>query len=315
MDLIRRQWFFFALAAVFILVLADPTRILVESGRVFKDNHGPDILIFLIFILSGCIIDVEQIRAGLRDFSSTLTALLLIVVVSPIAAVLLGLSGSQTGIILGLYIVSVMPTTLSSGVVMTDKAGGNMAHALFITILSNIVAIVSIPVVLSFLLRFLDQERSLVIDQGAIILKLIIIVLLPLTAGMILKHRVFDMTQTQRQLFQNLNQWMVVFIIFMSLASVRDILLSRLDSILVILPLTLVFHTILLAAAFGFCKLFRIDKGRRESVIFMGSQKTLPLSIVIQMNYFPEFGTALLVCVLHHVVHLMMDGYLCEKLK
>ena len=35
---------------------------------------------------------------------------------------------------------------------------------------------------------------------------------------------------------------------------------------------------------------------------------------MIQVTYFSEFGTALLVCVLHHIVHLMMDGYLSTKM-
>jgi len=35
---------------------------------------------------------------------------------------------------------------------------------------------------------------------------------------------------------------------------------------------------------------------------------------MIQVTYFSEFGTALFVCVLHHIVHLMIDGYLSTKM-
>jgi sodium/bile acid cotransporter 7 len=55
--------------------------------------------------------------------------------------------------------------------------------------------------------------------------------------------------------------------------------------------------------------------GRRESILFMGGQKTLTLSIILQVSLFPQYGLALAVCVLHHIIHLMMDGYLVEKLK
>lgn len=47
----------------------------------------------------------------------------------------------------------------------------------------------------------------------------------------------------------------------------------------------------------------------------MGGQKTLPLSVILQMSLFPDYSIALLVCVVHHIVHLMMDGYLVERLK
>jgi sodium/bile acid cotransporter 7 len=47
----------------------------------------------------------------------------------------------------------------------------------------------------------------------------------------------------------------------------------------------------------------------------MGGQKTLPLSIILQVSLFSQYGIALVVCVLHHIVHLAMDGYLVERLK
>jgi sodium/bile acid cotransporter 7 len=75
-----------------------------------------------------------------------------------------------------------------------------------------------------------------------------------------------------------------------------------------------VFHLILLGSSFILIRFFQVGKGRRESIIFMGSQKTLPLSVMIQVTYFSEFGIALLVCVVHHIVHLMIDGYLSTKM-
>ena len=62
-------------------------------------------------------------------------------------------------------------------------------------------------------------------------------------------------------------------------------------------------------------KVFKIAKGKRESVIFMGGQKTLALSVILQVSLFPEFGLALVFCVVHHIVHLIMDAYLINHLK
>jgi hypothetical protein len=47
----------------------------------------------------------------------------------------------------------------------------------------------------------------------------------------------------------------------------------------------------------------------------MGGQKTLPLSVILQVSLFPGFGLALVVCVTHHIVHLIMDAYLISYLK
>ena len=112
-----------------------------------------------------------------------------------------------------------------------------------------------------------------------------------------------------------INQCCVICIVFMSLSGAKEILISKSSSFFLIVPLVIVFHLCLLGFSFLISRLFNIGKGKRESVIFMGSQKTLPLAVMLQMTYFPEYGTALLVCVVHHITHLMIDGYLAVKFK
>ncbi|MCK4767246.1 MAG: bile acid:sodium symporter, partial [Desulfobacula sp.] len=119
MQKIKKQWFLLGLVLIFLVVILDPSNTLVKIGMVLKDNHGPEIMIFLIFIISGLLIESDQIRAGIKDIKSTLLSLLVIVVFSPIAAGLLCLLPLETGVVIGLFIVAVMPTTLSSGIVMT----------------------------------------------------------------------------------------------------------------------------------------------------------------------------------------------------
>jgi sodium/bile acid cotransporter 7 len=82
-----------------------------------------------------------------------------------------------------------------------------------------------------------------------------------------------------------------------------------------IVAMVFVYHGLLLLAGWFFIRISRREKGRRESILFMGTQKTLPLSIILQVSLFPQYGIALVVCVLHHIVHLAMDGYLVERLK
>lgn len=78
--------------------------------------------------------------------------------------------------------------------------------------------------------------------------------------------------------------------------------------------LSALFHLGLLSCAFVSVYMFSVPRGRMESIIFMGSQKTLPLSIVLQVTLFPQYGQALMVCVLHHLVSLLIDGFLVGRL-
>jgi sodium/bile acid cotransporter 7 len=271
-------------------------------------------MIFVIFLLSGLIIEIDQIRAGIRDVKATSAALAVIVAMAPLAAAGLSRLPLETGVVLGLFLVAVVPTTLSSGVVMTGQAGGNIAHALFITILSNGVAIVSIPLVLPLLLQPLHLSAALSIDQQAIFFKLLLLVLLPLTIGLAAKRLGLTVTPRMKKRLGLTNQSMILIIVFMSLSSARSVLMAQAATVLVIVPLVVGFHGFLLLAAFAACRLLSIGPGRREAVIFMGAQKTLPLAVMLQLTCFPTYGAALLVCVLHHILHLMMDSYLAARL-
>ena len=71
----------------------------------------------------------------------------------------------------------------------------------------------------------------------------------------------------------------------------------------------------MLAAAGLTIWLFKVERGRRESIIFMGGQKTLALAIVLQVSLFPQYGQALVFCVVHHFIHLIMDGFVVERLR
>ena len=200
--MIKKYWFIAGLLLVFAITVSDTTETVFGAGRWFKIHGGPDAVIVLIFFFSGLILDFRQIRSGLKDLEGTLIVGVIIFLVAPVIAACFGMVPLDTGIKIGLFLVAVMPTTLSSG----DKIG-------------------------------------------------------------------------------------IVFL------------------------LVVTFHGILLVAAGVFTRFFKIGIGRRESVIFMGGQKTLPLSVILQVSLFPQYGLALVVCVLHHMVHLLMDGYLVGKLR
>ena len=314
-NTIKKQWFLCGLVLIFLAVIFDKTEQIALTGIYLKNHSGSSVMIFFIFILSGMILDIDQMKSGIKDIKSTLAALFIIIITSPFVAAVMSFLPLETGILLGMFLVAVMPTTISSGVVMTGNAGGNMAHALFVTIVSNCIAIVSIPLVLSILLLLQQQDTVLSIDQKAIIVKLLILVLLPLITGMFLKKMVFNITANRKKIMGIINQCCVICIVFMSLAGVKEILISKSSSFFLIVPLVIAFHLCLLGFSCLVSRLLNIGKGKRESVIFMGSQKTLPLSVMLQMTYFPEYGTALLVCVVHHITHLMIDGYLAVKFK
>ncbi len=300
---------------VFIITLADSSQTVSSIGKWLKTHHGPDFTIIMIFFVSGILLEADQIVSGLKDISGTLTALFIIFLVAPLAACLMNLSLNDTGMAIGIFLVAVMPSTLSSGVVMTGAAGGNMAHSLFITILANSLAVFTIPISLSLLLKLTGGSIDIVIDKTAIMIKLGLFVMVPLFFGIIAKRLAGIWFKRFSFKLNRLNQCMILMIVWMAVSQAREVIISSGKMTGNILLLVFVFHGVLLLAAGFLVWCFKFRKGRRESIIFMGSQKTLPLSIILQVSLFPQYGIALVVCVMHHIVHLLMDGYLVGRLK
>jgi len=313
-KLIKKYWFLLGLIAVFLITVGDPTAIIAEVGNWIKIHYGPGIVIFVIFLVSGMLLEPVQIRQGLTDFKGILLALGIIFLMGPLVAVPVAWTGLDTGIKIGLFVVAVMPTTLSSGVVMTGTAGGNIAHALVITVLANSLAIVTIPVSLDLLLGLIGSMTEVVIDKVSIMLKLAFLVLVPLACGLGIKFYGKSALNRITPKLQMVNQCLILAMVWMALSPSRETILHSGPEVVLVCLLVFVYHGCLLGAAALAIYLFKLERGRRESVLFMGAQKTLTLSVILQVSLFPEYGIALAVCVLHHIIHMIMDGYLAGKL-
>ncbi len=312
---VGKYWFLVGLAGVFVATLLDPTGIIVRAGRTLKLYHGPDVVIFLVFLFSGMLLNPEQIRSGLSDISGTLIALVLIFGVAPLLAAAVILIPLDTGVVIGLFLVAVMPTTLSSGVVMSGAAGGNPAHALFITILANILCMFTIPATLPVLLDLTGLSASgIVFDRMAVMIKIAFYVLVPLCIGLGVKYSAAPGLQSAGAGLQKINQCLILCIVWIGVSQAMPVLSRDWSGMIWIGGLTAIFHLLLLGGAFFAVYLFSVPRGRMEPIVFMGSQKTLPLSIILQVTLFSQYGQALMVCVLHHLVSLLIDGFLVGRL-
>ena len=308
---IKRNWFIVALAGICVVTLIDFTGTLAGMGRWFKAHSGADAVICTIFLCSGLILKREEILAGLRDIRGAVIALVIIFGIAPLLAYVIGLLPLDPAVRIGLFLVSVMPTTMSSGVVMTGAAGGNIAHALLITVLANGLSIVTIPFSIALLLETVD---AVPIDKVRMMIQMALLVLLPLLLGLFLRPKKGALLTSLQRGIPILNQCLILAIVWMGLSDAKNTVLSGGVQVFMILILSFVFHAVLLVAGFLAIRLFRIPKGRLESILFMGGQKTLPLSVLLQGKLFPQYGMALAFCVFHHFIHLMMDGYLVGRL-
>lgn len=315
---LRRQWFLTALVLVIAVTVMDATGTLPSAGLWLRDQGVPSAVIFIIFLLSGGMLDARQLAAGLREVKGTLAALGMIFLFGPALGALGGLAPLPEGIKIGLFLVATAPTTLSSGVVMTGAAGGNMAHALVITVAANSLAVAVVPVILPLLVPLAlagTASTAVVIDRSALIARLALLVLFPLSVGLVIKWGAGKRLNRWGAALQRICQGLIVVMVWIGIAGSRQTLMGGGGDLGLILALAAGYHALMLTGTWTAARLLAMGPGRRESLIFMGAQKTLTLGIILQVSLFPEYGQALVVCVAHHIVHLMMDGWLVGRLK
>lgn len=314
LKLLKEYWFLVGLGLIFVLTVFDPTDMLATAGRTMRLIHGPDMIIFLVFLFQGYLLNPDQIKRGLTDGKATFLALALIFIIAPVYAAAISFFPISTGVMLGLFLVAVMPTTMSTGVVMTGAAGGNPAHALFVSVITNSMATLTIAITLPILLALAGETAVIALDSWGMIKKIAWSVLVPFLIGISARAYIKTINITLGRRLSLTSQLLILTIVWIGVSQAKPVLLEGLVLAIQIAFLVLFFHLLMLLTGFAVTRLFSLGRGRMESVIFMGSQKTLPLSIILQVNLFPEYGAALIVCVLHHLVSLFVDGFLVGRL-
>lgn len=306
-DKLSRHWFMAGLAVVAVVTLFDGSGIVPGLGLRLSMARGAEGAIALIFFLSGLNLSASALKKGASDVPVIAASLFTIFLAAPALAGGLALLPLDPGLVIGLFIVASMPTTLSTGVVMTSAAGGNPATALAITILASWIGIVSVPFTLTILA---GRVVGIQFDAVAMALQIAGLIVAPLFAGMLLRGLLPGLIGPAARRTGVVNQLLVLAIVWMALSKSGDVIASQPTTLVVTSALSAFYHLFVLGAAFVLINVCGLRPGRREPVVFMGGQKTLPLSILVQTTIFPAYGQALVFCVVHHLVHLIMDGYL-----
>ncbi|MES1908288.1 MAG: hypothetical protein MHM6MM_001248 [Cercozoa sp. M6MM] len=152
-------------------------------GEWVSDNTpAVTICIILIFFLQGAKLRTSEIKTALRSRITIVLGIVMILFVTPWMAPVMLEVPLDDSLMLGLAIFANMPTTISSGAVLTAHAQGNVALALAFSVLTNLASVVTVP----FVLAASANASSVDIDAGALTVKLVLTVLVPVVCGKLL---------------------------------------------------------------------------------------------------------------------------------
>ena len=212
---------------------------------------------------------------------------------------------------IGLIIISTAPPTISSGVVITEVSKGNTVLALFLTIALNIIAIFTVPFVLAISLQ---AAGDIDIDQTALLLKMLYLVLLPFVIGKTIRNA--SAKRKVSPLWSYINSSCVVLIVYSSASSSHETFsrLTATDYSLIFTAVALV-HILLLVINFLTGKRLKLSAADSKAMLFVTSQKTLAVALAVLANINFETGSAIIVCLAFHFFQLFVDSVLASFLQ
>ncbi len=285
-----------------VWALADPA-----PGVWIKNMVGTPAMIMAIFLVSGMQADFRELKLD-RRFAGGLIlgGLFSLVLLAFIGWGALGAVRLDKMLLAGLLVMLAAPPTLSSGIVMTAQAAGNMMLAVAMTVLFNLGAILTLPLVLSFLL---SEAAADGVDAWAMLRSLIVMVLIPLFIGHLARkfllrgwwHRAIDYVPLVA----------TIGLIGTFFAAARDKILEiPLGMVMVVLVLCGGFHLLSMAGLWGVARLVRMDAGECKAMIFCGASKSATMALA--MVAIADLGAtaAVVPCLLFYALQMLMDAIL-----
>jgi len=136
---------------------------------------------FGIFVISGLTLRTKELGAALEAWPAGLYGLASILLFTPfLAQFIMQLQLFPREFITGLAMFCCMPTTLSSGVTLTQLVGGNSALALAITVVSNLLGIIFVPLSLAM---YIGAGAGVSLPTEQLFRSLVTRLLIPLIIG------------------------------------------------------------------------------------------------------------------------------------
>ncbi|MEZ5276390.1 MAG: bile acid:sodium symporter family protein [Opitutaceae bacterium] len=313
---IRRNWFLLGLVLAVLLAWVFPNGGSGGGGLPIGGlvNGG----VILIFLLQGLTLASEQVWQGLVRWRLHLLIQIFIFGITPLVAIGLTVAAGRLlppDLAIGFVFLGALPTTISSALVFTTLAGGNVTLALVNTTLSNLGGILLTPLWVSAFAQVQGTHFSL----GPVILKIALLILLPLCLGQILRRRLHQWADRRRKQFGTVSSLIVLFIVYTSFCeSVVSGFWGQTGAGVTLgaTGLVVLYFACVMILVLGAVRFFGVPIPDSPAVVFCGSHKTLAAGVPMAKLIFaahPGLGLILLPIMLYHPLQLIVGGVLIGR--
>ena len=280
---------------------------LPEPGLYIKKIGLLTAFTFIAMFLSGLSLSFNNITESLKDYKSIIFSVIMAFIIFPIISYFICkvVFVSSFDILVGAMIISTQASTVTSAIILTMAANGNVPLAIIITIINNTVSAFVTPVILNFML---SMEQKVSFNVTGMIANLIIVLIVPVILAQTCKiflKKIVAHIMPWRKVIAN---FVVLMFVLIGASTAAPQISSHLEEVFLILLFAIVLHVIMLLICLAYAYFMKLPTEKIPPVMFCSSEKTMTTSTMIWGNYFSQFIIAPIVIVSYHLVQIFIDS-------
>lgn len=315
-SFLARNWFVASLPMVLVVAWRFPGA--ASKGGWLRPEVTTDIGVALIFALQGMALPTSALAQGASRWRLHLLVQAFTFVGFPLIGLALDLAAGRflsPDLRLGFLFLCVLPSTVSSSVVLTQLAGGNTVGAVFNAALSNVIGVFVTPLWIAWL----AQAGGGPADLAAVLRKVVVLLVVPLALGQLLRWRLRPWIDARRKLLGNLSGALILYLVFAAFCeSVNQRVWSGMGAGTTSIATggVLLLFVLAMLATHALARGVSLDRGDWIAAMFCAPQKTIASGIPLAKAIFgahPGLGLILLPVLLYHPLQLIVCGVMAER--
>lgn len=217
----------------------------------------------------------------------------------------------------GFLYLCVLPSTVSTSVVLTSVAGGNTAAAILSAAFSNIVGVILTPLLVSLLMHATGKAGHG--SLGPLLLDITLLTLLPFAAGVGLRRFVRYWVDANKKWINRISNSVILFFVYSAFCdSVKERIWREyglLLTIQILLCVAALFGTVSLLISLA-SKLAGLNREDAIACYFCSVKKTLAMGVPLAVLIFgsrTDLSLILLPIMFYHPFQLFTNGILANR--
>ncbi|WP_439891991.1 bile acid:sodium symporter family protein [Ralstonia sp. 25C] len=272
----------------------------------------------LVFFLHGAALSREKIIEGARNWRLHLFVQSCTFILFPLigAAILLACKPFiPAELLLGVFYLCALPSTVSSSVAMTAMAKGNVPAAIFNATISGLIGMIATPLLMSFVIHASGADLSV----GKALLGVAEQLLLPFVLGQLLRPAVGGLINKYKTIINKVDRVVILLIVFNSFAdSTHAGVWSKYpwETIVAVAIMSGALLFVVLGATTWLSRRAGFVLADEVTAVFCGSKKSLANGIPMAKILFagnPALGLIVLPTMIYHQLQLIVCSALARK--